>query len=810
MEPSFQCPRCNIIKPTHQKLLKHQQIYHENEAGFTIVCGVEDCPRVYATVKSLQNHIRKKHSQQLQELETIPDASVCEPIESPEWTETSRPQSTLDIINNFTETLKRQLALFSLKLQEQNVVQKKVQTIVVNEIELLFKYFTDNYKQLFCQYLQRLNVSCPEFSLIEDNDLLDYCFSVVNSSYQLEKYCVEKLNLIEPVEYLLGIDSYTGKKDTFQYIQILKVLSLVCNDETTLQHIFRPDTQATDGLTDFRDGKIFQENCFFNTSEPCLRIQLYNDEFEVANPLGSKRLLHKISAFYFSIGNLPAKYRSALRHIHLLILVKHRLVKTYGFEKILEPLIFDLQKLQSDGIELCFEGRTYNIKGGLATISADNLSSHALGGFSCSFSNGRVCRFCMCHYEDLSDTISEEDCTLRTKTTHSHHLECVKADPKSKSVYGVNGPCPFSHLKYFETTQAFPPDVMHDFLEGIAPLVLKSLLKALHKLKTVNIQEVNVILKKFSFGRNDCSSKPSVIPEKVVLDQNISGTAVQKWTLFRTLPFLIGHKVEEGNKFWQLYLLAREIGEVILAPTISIYWLSHLDSLINQFLTGFNDLFPGSFTPKLHFLLHYPRLILEYGPPRSHWCMRYEAKHLYFKRVARVTNNFMNIAQTLAKRNQLRQCWDWQSQSVSDNTQDNKQAAASESSLQELPLHVQAHLQVLDISVGEKIWKSKLIFVNSITYAVGDYFILDLVHEEQIPLFVKITLILNIRANWLLVGNLHTTVAFLSHLHAYHIEDTGDSLLLKPGDEVDSHPLDMYRCDGKDLVTLIHRPFKEV
>lgn len=97
-------------------------------------------------------------------------------------------------------------------------------------------------------------------------------------------------------------------------------------------------------------GKFTKKVIFFNTDNPHLRIQLYSDEFEVANPLGSKKRLHKVSAFYFTLGNIPPKDRSVLRHIHLLILVKHRLVKTYGFEKILEPLICDLQVLQECGL----------------------------------------------------------------------------------------------------------------------------------------------------------------------------------------------------------------------------------------------------------------------------------------------------------------------------------------------------------------------------------------------------------------------------------------------------------------------------
>lgn len=106
--------------------------------------------------------------------------------------------------------------------------------------------------------MQTLNVdiSSLQFLKIEDNSLVEHCFSAVSSTYQLDKYCAEKLNLIEPVEYVLGVDPSTGKQDTFQYIPLLKVLSLICSDHSVVRQIFRPDFPVPDTLTDLNDGKI--------------------------------------------------------------------------------------------------------------------------------------------------------------------------------------------------------------------------------------------------------------------------------------------------------------------------------------------------------------------------------------------------------------------------------------------------------------------------------------------------------------------------------------------------------------------------
>lgn len=325
MDVPYQCPRCSTRKPTYEKLLKHQQIYHESECGVFIVCGLEDCPRKFLSVKSLKNHIRKKHKYQIQGLESAPDSDSVtqETFESPQSSELALSE----LIENFTQTVRKQLALFSSNLQEKSVVNRKVQTFVFNEVESLFKYFIENYRNIFTKCLQTLNFDISSLHYIDDNSLVEHCFSAVSNTYKLDRYCVEKL--IEPVECILGIDPSTGKQDTFQYIPLLKVLQLICNDHNILRQIFRPDPSAPETLTDFSDGKIYKESEFFNTDKPHLRIQLYSDEFEVANPLGSKKLLHQVSAFYFTLGNIPPKHRSVLRHIHLLTLVKHGLVKTW-------------------------------------------------------------------------------------------------------------------------------------------------------------------------------------------------------------------------------------------------------------------------------------------------------------------------------------------------------------------------------------------------------------------------------------------------------------------------------------------------
>jgi len=93
-----------------------------------------------------------------------------------------------------------------------------------------------------------------------------------------------------------------------------------------------------------------------------------------------------VSAFYYEIGNLEAKFRSQLKHIHLALLVRHRFVTApYSYASVLGPMLEDLKVLQTKGCDVVVNGEKITLAC-LASISSDNLSAHCLGGFRACFS----------------------------------------------------------------------------------------------------------------------------------------------------------------------------------------------------------------------------------------------------------------------------------------------------------------------------------------------------------------------------------------------------------------------------------------
>ena len=154
------------------------------------------------------------------------------------------------------------------------------------------------------------------------------------------------------------------------------------------------------------------------------------------------------------------------------------------------------------------------------TLSGDNLSMHGIGGFSPSFSSGRVCRHCSVSYNNLSVTRSEEDCVVRTSAIHEFQVQSVLADNNLKSVYGVYGECCFSCLHYFDPVSCLPPDVMHDLLEGFMPYVVELVVRTLVRDKVLTMKQVNESMSSFVYGSSDSSDKPDALPVDFVKETN--------------------------------------------------------------------------------------------------------------------------------------------------------------------------------------------------------------------------------------------------------------------------------------------------
>lgn len=64
--------------------------------------------------------------------------------------------------------------------------------------------------------------------------------------------------------------------------------------------------------------------------------------------------------------------------------------------------------------------------------------------------------------------------------------------------------------------------------------------------------------------------------------EKLKQSASQVWCLLRSLPFLIGDNIEEGDRYWELYLRLREIVDFCFAPRLSLNATYTMEFIISE------------------------------------------------------------------------------------------------------------------------------------------------------------------------------------------------------------------------------------
>lgn len=100
-------------------------------------------------------------------------------------------------------------------------------------------------------------------------------------------------------------------------------------------------------------------------------------------------------------------------------------MKTFGYEKILDPLLNELVTLEEHGVFISKLG-TF-IKGTVHSVIADNLGAHSLAGFIESFSGQYICRFCTAQKVQIqTNNVHSGAFSLQTKDLHDSHLKIAQ------------------------------------------------------------------------------------------------------------------------------------------------------------------------------------------------------------------------------------------------------------------------------------------------------------------------------------------------------------------------------------------------
>lgn len=721
------CLHCNYTCLTRSQLLVHCR-KHIN-VGITVTCPFLNCFKKYKVYSSFVSHISRYHRNIRSSCNK--NVSVDTSVFSGENVDLSNVE--LDKNTPFIEVneLERYFGLLLLKFQSKyNMPSKTVQSILTDINGLINLFSINSMDHLYDILIERSELKDIDrenfMKLLSSN--FDNVMRLFDTEFKRYKYYTNEFSLITPRTVNLGLNQY-NKKCNFQYVPLSLSLKQLFKHEDIVNQIMTPEKTYNGIIADYTDGQFYQPN---SDKRKVLDILYFFDDFQIANPLGSHRSKHKISGFYYILGNLHRNSRSSLKIIQLNIVCRSVDLKYFGLESILQPLIMELSELDETGLEIPGIG-TFYCK--FRFCSADNLGSHQLGGFCESFSSNilRICRSCLITSSQIQEIFCMNSFKLRTPQNYDRHLSLIEADSNLKKIYGIKFPSPLNKIPGFHVTQGLPPDLMHDLFEGIVPYEICLILLQLIEQNFFTLDFLNERIVHFKYNYLDSRNKPEI---QKLEKQTLIGTASQNWTFLRLLPLIIGPWVPINNPVWLFFLQLKHIVEIILAPAFTIGHIDILNSEIENHLHEFKKLFPHCLLkPKHHYVMHYPQHILNFGPPITYWCFRFEAKHKLFKDIAHCANQYKNVPYTLAFRHQLKQCLHHQSLNFLFSEFEVKTTTMH---LSLLELNIQ---QLIKVKIkSDNILNVTQILIAGTEYRNGDIVVIDFVQGE--PLFGKIEVIL--------------------------------------------------------------------
>lgn len=576
----------------------------------------EENPRVIEdpSVASLEESSTPDSPQQLQyedENEIIEPLLPAEPLPEP----LPEPHFSITDLHN---SLAKSVVNFFLKSRDIHNLSSTVSLDLTLSLRDSIQSFSENFINLLKSLGHDVD-SIPNLDALFDVSLEKFL-----SNSHLKHYIQTQTAYIAPQEY-----SFKDSTNKLYYIPISQSLKATINTEELYNFCINNNILS--------ETPYFKEN-IKPLADTALYIGLYSDEFEVANPIGVSKKKHCLVSVYYRLFNLPEHLQSHVASTSLVLLAKKSLMNAMPLSDFFSPLIKELN-------EMYFKEISFFNNSSLPVIacffSGDNLSVHPIVGLNSCFSSGYICRFCDEQFHSLRTNFN----TVSHMNRHDHEYY----DSFLCSTNGIQKLSPFFEVVYSIFPYFFPPDIMHDMLEGTLHITLSVVLKLILSKKIFTLNQINTVITRYL-------SKLSIaeIKKDHILNMKFPLKASTMLTFIPLFPLIFGDKSLFGCPEWRLLLLSIELLNIFLSrETVDVIYLKSLvldHNTLAYELTNFNP----KYKCKLHYLKHYPELFHYLGCTRFYWCMRFESCHQYFKSIVRNLKQFKNIPQSLTVRWQMR------------------------------------------------------------------------------------------------------------------------------------------------------------
>jgi hypothetical protein len=442
-----------------------------------------------------------------------------------------------------------------------------------------------------------------------------------------------------------------------------------------------------------------------------LAIILYYDGLEVVNGLGHAKGTHKLGCFYWALVNIEQEQRMDLNmiHLHAVCLEKH--VTVFGPEATISGHLNDTKDSSSWGFSMRALQRgavTISVPdpssttgesnrqfcGGMCLLSADTPAACLLCGFKTTHGpfTKSLCRHCYCNQHHPTDPklhgpyrqpttnlpkgwdVGERTRKFELRTAVKHKREGAlnakmsktdaEKDAMAKGVVTFSSHA-FVRVPYFDIISGCPHDLMHIVIEGVTRIELAALIYMMTR--KFNVQW-SAILAAIAKTREHGCTPPAINTDNMYggteantpqPDCTFPGTAHQVLEFALCSLLVLEPLIPEeysDHRAWMSWKLHVEMLTLLMGSSFARNDVVYLDKVIYYWQENFLSIpeYANVWKPKFHWVSHFPQHIIEWGPPRVYWCMRFEANNQVVKALA-IASNFKSILNTVACGMALRQ-----------------------------------------------------------------------------------------------------------------------------------------------------------
>lgn len=678
----MKCFLCKNDQITFPQLLRHFKLYHGLSTLSTYKCGEENCAQYFQNKSSFKRHVLKKHSvicktgnnigvKSIQvrnanrdiplmqthlcstSEENIPQEFKPEIIAITESSEFDL-NSNINFIqesavklslglhnnNNFTKT--------DIKIIQENVTIKLVQPIIKAIRSLALAEYTqsESSSKMLC-LLKSLE---DPFSLCKTDYRLtgwliknDYLHSITQitihdeiSEVFLNGEVTHEENKIKGVILPLR----------FQFKKVFEKEYFLKSHLDYMDELYKAHVNSST-ISNFIQGKLWKKKISLYKHESVIPYFLYIDDLEINNPLGSHAGVHSVANIYYSFP--CSNNTSKLENIFLAAIIKSSDLKDFGNDTCLLSLVEELKYLEDNGLNIRTSEGEKNVRFVLGLVLGDNLGLNCLLDMSKSFSANYYCRFCKDPKSILQICCEENTSSLRNEENYFRDLKLCDVTQS-----GIHKDCIFNTIRSFHVTTNFSVDLMHDIFEGICHYGLCASIMYFINTKYFTIDQLNYRKQNFNYGSIEIDNLSPPIKLDHLKNKHLKMSAREMMTFTHYFPLIIGDVIPQNDEVWLYILNLIEIIDILLCYEMPVSYINILREKIKVHNSDYIRLFNDNLKPKHHFLIHYPTILLNSGPPRNYWCFRYEAKHKEFKIYAHAITSRKHITLTLAKKFQLK------------------------------------------------------------------------------------------------------------------------------------------------------------